>query len=51
MELAQYAAWPLMLALIIALALAFLMRETYPNSSARSEMITKIGVSDDDCRG
>jgi hypothetical protein len=51
LELAQYAAWPLMLALFIALALAFLVRETYPTSSARSEMITKIGVSDDDCRG
>ena len=30
LELAQYAAWPLMLALILALGLAVTMRETYP---------------------
>jgi MFS family permease len=30
LELAQYAGWPLMLALILALALAFAIRETYP---------------------
>jgi hypothetical protein len=30
LELAQYAARPLMLALLVALAIAFLMRETYP---------------------
>ena len=30
LALAQYAAWPLMLALIVALGLAFVMRETYP---------------------
>jgi MFS family permease len=30
LELAQYAGWPLMLALIIALAVALGMRETYP---------------------
>jgi MFS family permease len=30
LELAQYAARPLMLAILVALAIAFLMRETYP---------------------
>jgi hypothetical protein len=28
--LAQYAAWPLMLAILAALAIALMMRETYP---------------------
>jgi MFS family permease len=36
LELAQYAARPLMLGLVIALAIAFSMRETYPGSTARS---------------
>jgi len=30
LALADYAAWPLMFALLVALALAFFMRETYP---------------------
>ena len=30
LDLAQYAAWPLMAALIVALILAFVIRETYP---------------------
>ena len=30
LELAQYAARPLMLAIVVALAIAFAMRETYP---------------------
>jgi hypothetical protein len=30
LELAQYAGWPLMLAILIALGLAAVMRETYP---------------------
>ncbi len=30
LALAQYAAWPLMLAVLIALAIALMMRETYP---------------------
>ena len=32
LALAQYATWPLVAALAIALALAFRMRETYPKS-------------------
>ena len=32
LELAQYASWPLLLALVIALALSFYMKETYPRS-------------------
>ena len=35
LELAQYAAWPLMLAIVVALAIAFVMRETYPRNVAR----------------
>jgi hypothetical protein len=31
--LAQHAAWPLMLALVLALAVAFIMRETYPKQT------------------
>jgi hypothetical protein len=30
LELAQYAAWPLMLALVVALLIACVMRETFP---------------------
>ena len=30
LELAQYAAWPLMAAIIVALGVASVMRETYP---------------------
>jgi hypothetical protein len=30
LELAQYAARPLMVAIVVALAIAFLIRETYP---------------------
>jgi MFS family permease len=30
LALAQYAAWPLMLAILVALAIALMMRETYP---------------------
>ena len=30
LELAQYAAWPLIVAIMVALAIAFLMKETYP---------------------
>ena len=30
LELAQYAGWPLMLAILIALGLALMIRETYP---------------------
>jgi hypothetical protein len=29
LALAQYAAWPLMVAIVVALAIAFLMRERY----------------------
>jgi hypothetical protein len=29
-EVAQYAAWPLMVAIVVSLVIAFLMRETYP---------------------
>jgi MFS family permease len=32
LELAQYASWPLLAALVIALALSFYMKETYPKS-------------------
>ena len=32
LELAQYASWPLIVALVIALALSFYMKETYPKS-------------------
>ena len=32
LELAQYASWPLLVALAIALALPFVMKETYPKS-------------------
>ena len=32
LELAQYASWPLIAALVIALALSFYMKETYPKS-------------------
>jgi len=32
LALAQYASWPLLAALVIALALPFLMKETYPKS-------------------
>jgi MFS family permease len=35
LELAQYAAWPLMLAIVVALAVAFVMRETYPRNVGR----------------
>ena len=34
LELAQYAGWPLMLAILIALGLAMVMRETYPKQLA-----------------
>jgi MFS family permease len=34
LELAEFAAWPLMLAILIALPVAFFMRETYPRSVA-----------------
>jgi hypothetical protein len=30
LELAQYAGWPLMLAIVLALGLALMIRETYP---------------------
>jgi MFS family permease len=30
LELAQYAAWPLMLAIVVALVIALVLRETYP---------------------
>ena len=30
LELAQYASWPLMVALVVALGIAVVMRETYP---------------------
>ena len=33
LSLAQHAAWPLMLALVLALAIAFIMRETYPRQT------------------
>ena len=32
LEIAQYASWPLLAALVIALALSFFMKETYPRS-------------------
>ena len=32
LELAQYAVWPLMLAIVIALPITMFMRETYPVS-------------------
>ena len=32
LELAQYASWPLLVALVVALALSFYMKETYPKS-------------------
>jgi len=32
LEIAQYASWPLLAALVIALALSFYMKETYPKS-------------------
>ena len=32
LDLAQYATWPLLIALIVALLLSFVMRETYPKS-------------------
>ena len=32
LELAQYASWPLLAALVIALGLSFYMKETYPRS-------------------
>jgi hypothetical protein len=35
LELAQYAVRPLMLAVVVALAIAFFMRETYPRNVAR----------------
>ena len=34
LALAQYAAWPLMLAIVVALGLALVMRDTYPKSVA-----------------
>jgi sulfite exporter TauE/SafE len=33
LEIAQYAARPLMVAIVLALAIAFAMRETYPKSA------------------
>jgi len=30
LELAQYAAWPFMMATVVALEIALVMRETYP---------------------
>jgi MFS family permease len=35
LEIAQYAAWPLMVAIVVALAIAFVMRETYPRNAAQ----------------
>ena len=32
LELAQYASWPLLTALVIGFALSFFMKETYPRS-------------------
>ena len=32
LEIAQYASWPLLAALVVALALSFFMKETYPRS-------------------
>jgi sulfite exporter TauE/SafE len=34
LELAQYAAWPLMIAIVLALPIAVVMRETYPKQTA-----------------
>ena len=34
LELAQYAGWPLMLAIVLALGLAMMIRETYPKQQA-----------------
>jgi MFS family permease len=34
LELAQYAGWPLMLAIVMALGLAMMIRETYPKQQA-----------------
>jgi MFS family permease len=38
LALAQYASWPLLIALVIAVALAFLMKETYPRIRHRREL-------------
>jgi MFS family permease len=34
LELAQYASWPIIIALAVALVLAFVMKETYPTSAS-----------------
>jgi MFS family permease len=37
LELAEFAAWPLMIAIIVALPIALFMRETYPSQQANGE--------------